>query len=140
MNNLKLAETYIVEAKEELLEYHKQFLEQGFEGTMIRLNRGGYDINKRSSNLLKYKDFQDIACTIVDVQPSEKRPDQGIFICALEDGRTFGCGMKFSHADRIEMLQNKEEYIGQKCELRFFEYTDGNLPRFPICVGIRLDK
>jgi hypothetical protein len=33
----------------------------------------------------------------------------------------------------------KEEYIGQKAEVRFFEYTDGGIPRFPICHGFRLD-
>jgi hypothetical protein len=34
----------------------------------------------------------------------------------------------------------KEEYIGQTAEVRFFEYTDGGIPRFPVCVGFRLDK
>ena len=140
MNNIKIAETYIIESKEQLLEYHSKFISQGYEGTMVRWGSEGYYIDKRSSNLLKYKDFQDLACTIVDVEPSEKRPDQGVFICALKDGRTFGCGMKFSHAERAEMLQNKSDYIGYTAEIRFFEFTDDGLPRFPVCVGIRLDK
>lgn len=138
-HNIVLVPTFEINSKEELLKYHKKFLAEGYEGTMVRLNSGGYDVNKRSSNLLKYKDFQDLVCTIVDVEPSEKRPDQGVFICALKDGRTFGCGMKFSHAERAEMLQNKSEYIGQVAEIRFFEYTDDGLPRFPVCHGIRLD-
>ena len=50
---------------------------------------------------------------------------------------TFNCGMKFSHAEREEILANKEKYIGKKAEVRFFEYTDGGLPRFPICYGFR---
>ena len=29
---------------------------------------------------------------------------------------------------------------GKTAEIRFFEYTDDGLPRFPVCVGIRLDK
>lgn len=138
--DIELVPTYYINSKEELKEYHSKFISEGYEGTMVRWGSEGYHIDKRSSNLLKYKDFQDLACTIVDVQPSEKRPDQGVFICALEDGRTFGCGMKFSHAERAEMLQNKSEYIGKIGEIRFFEYTDDQLPRFPVCVGIRLDK
>ena len=137
--NIVLVPTYYVESESQMLEYHKQFLAEGYEGTIIRWGSEGYAVNKRSSNLLKYKDFQDLACTIVDVEPSEKRPDQGVFICALKDGRTFGCGMKFSHAERAEMLQNKSDYIGKVGEVRFFEYTDDQLPRFPVCVGIRLD-
>jgi len=138
--HIELVPTIVVNNKEELLEVHRQFLEQGYEGTMVRHGDEGYGINKRSSSLLKFKDFEDIACTIVDVQPSEKRPDQGIFICALEDGRTFGCGMRFSHEQRAEFLTNKEDYIGQTAEVRFFEYSTDGIPRFPVCVGLRLDK
>ena len=138
--HIELVPTYIVNNKEELLERHKQFLSEGYEGTIIRHGESGYEINKRSSSLLKFKDFQDLACEIVDVEPSEKRPTQGIFICKLEDGRTFGTGMKFSFEEREEILTNKANYLGKTAEIRFFEYTDEGLPRFPVCVGLRLDK
>ena len=84
------------------------------------------------------KDFKDIACEIIDVTPSEKRPTHGIFVCE-HNGVTFGCGMKFPHKFREEVLINKEDYIGSTAEIRFFEYTDDGAPRFPVCVGIRLD-
>lgn len=138
--HIELVPTIVINNKEELLNAHKDFLEQGYEGTMIRWGNEGYQVNKRSSSLLKFKDFEDISCTIVDVEASEKRPDQGIFICALEDGRTFGCGMRFSHEQRAEFLANKQDYIGQTAEVRFFEYSTDGIPRFPVCVGLRLDK
>lgn len=137
--NIELVPTFLIRNKEELLEKHKEFLEQGYEGTMIRWGKEGYAINKRSSNLLKFKDFIDIACPIVDVKPSEKRPDQGSFICELPDGRTFGCGMRFSHEERTRVLEIKDEYIGKTAEVRFFEYSTDGIPRFPVCCGIRLD-
>ena len=138
--HIELVPTFEVNSKEELLVYHEKFLEEGYEGTMVRHSEEGYAANKRSSSLLKFKDFQDITCEIVDVEPSEKRPDQGSFICALEDGRTFGCGMRFSHEERKDVINNPQNYIGQTAEIRFFEYTDEGLPRFPVCVGLRLDK
>jgi hypothetical protein len=84
----------------------------------------------------------------VNVIPSESRPEQGIVVCTkiMEQAgdnvwiQHFNCGMKFSHADREEILANKENYIGKFAEVRFFEYTDGGLQRFPICHGFRLDK
>ena len=139
MDNIKLAETFEVNSKEELIEYHKKFMEEGYEGSIIRHSEEGYAVDKRSSSLLKFKDFQDIACTIIGVEPSEKRPKQGIFICE-HSGNSFGCGMKFSHAEREEILINKENYIGKTAEIRFFEYTEDGIPRFPVAVGIRLDK
>ena len=136
----ELVPTYVVNNKQELLERHKQFLSEGYEGTIIRWGDTGYEISKRSGSLLKFKDFQDLACEIVNVEPSEKRPTQGIFICKVEDGRTFGTGMRFSFEEREEILTNKANYIGRTAEIRFFEYTDDELPRFPVCVGLRLDK
>ena len=106
---------------------------------MIRWGNEGYKVNGRSSNLLKYKDFIDIAAKVIDVVPSDKNPEQGVVHCEYK-GNTFGCGMKFSHAEREEILTNKKKYIGKTAEIRFFEFTDQGLPRFPVCVGFRLDK
>ena len=137
---LELVPTYICRTKEDIQKYHSEFISQGYEGSIIRWGDQEYEINKRSSYLLKLKDFLDEACEIVDVIPSEKRQDQGIFICKLEDGRTFGTGMRFNFEEREEILRNKSNYIGKTAEIRFFEWTDDGLPRFPVCVGLRLDK
>lgn len=139
-SSIELVPTYKVNDQKELNEYHTQFINQGYEGTIIRWGEEGYKVNSRSSNLLKYKDFLDIACEIIDVEPSEKRPDQGRFTCKLSNGKIFGAGMKFSVEQKKEILANKNKYIGKTAEIRFFEYTDDGIPRFPICVGIRLDK
>lgn len=138
--NIEIVPTYIVNNEAEMKEYHAQFVSQGYEGTMIRHSNEGYAVNKRSSQLLKYKDFIDEVYTVNEVWPSEARPEQGVVECVTSEGITFTCGMKFSHFDRKMILAMKEEYIGQKAEIRFFEYTNGGLPRFPVCVGFRLDK
>lgn len=137
--NLELVPTKKVESEEELKVAHAEFLSQGYEGTMLRWGKDGYKVNGRSSNLLKYKDFLDLSAEVVDVVPSDKNPSQGVVHCIYK-GQTFGCGMKFSHAEREEILTKKSDYIGKTAELRFFEFTDGGIPRFPVCVGFRLDK
>lgn len=139
-----IVETHLIESKEQLISLHQQFIAEGYEGTMVRHSEEGYAVNKRSSQLLKYKDFLDEAYKVVDVVPSESRPEQGVIVCAkISEGvvvATFNCGMKFSHAEREEILANKQNYIGKMAEVRFFEYTDAGIPRFPVCVGFRLDK
>lgn len=139
-DNLTLVPTFKVKNEEELKKYHARFLSQGYEGTMLRWGNEGYKVNGRSSNLLKFKDFLDAAYEVVDVLPSDKNPEQGVVQCKNSSGDVFGCGMKFSHAERKEILANKKDYIGKIAEIRFFEYTDDGLPRFPVCVGFRLDK
>lgn len=138
--NIVLVPTYIVNSMDEVNVYHKQFMLDGYEGTMIRWGEKGYDVNHRSKYLIKYKDFIDEAYKVVDVIPSDARPEQGVIVCQNDRGDTFGCGMKFSHSERKEILLNKEEYLGRMAEVRFFEFSDTGIPRFPICVGFRIDK
>jgi DNA ligase-1 len=167
---IRIVPTFPVSSREEIDMCHAKFLEAGYEGTMIRWGNESYEIDKRSKHLLKHKDFKDMACTIVDVVPSEKRPDLGVVHCRLNEKKwlhksgtgtilrvsdtemevkngevvfdypEFGCGMKFSHEEREDILANKYEYIGQTAEIRYFEETDDGIPRFPVCVGFRLDK
>ena len=51
--NVVLVETIEIANERELLEVHKRFTSQGFEGTMIRSGEDGYAIGHRSSSLLK---------------------------------------------------------------------------------------
>lgn len=143
LDHVELVHTARINNEEDLLYHHQLFISQGYEGTMVRHSEEGYAVNKRSSQLLKYKDFLDETYVVVDVIPSESRPEQGVVVCIKEHAMGtsyFNCGMKFSHAEREEILTNKQNYIGKMAEVRFFEYTDSGLPRFPICYGFRLDK
>lgn len=137
---VRLVKTLSIKTEAELKAYHKLFLEEGYEGTIVRHGDGAYKPNGRSSNLLKYKDFLDLACEIVDITPADQRPEWGVPVLKLGDGRTFRSGMKYSHAARVDFLTNKKKYIGKVAEIRFFEYSDTGIPRFPVMVGIRLDK
>jgi DNA ligase-1 len=142
--HIEFVPTFIVNNELEIAYYHAQFVAAGYEGTMVRHSDEGYAVNKRSSQLLKYKDFLDETYRVVNIVPSESRPEQGVVTCVITNKtgqlEHFNTGMKFSHEAREEILRNKHMYIGMMAEIRFFEYTDSGLPRFPVCVGFRLDK
>jgi len=138
-SNFEVVPYEIVNNEQELKDAHSKYIRQGYEGSMIRINDIPYELNKRSNSLLKYKDFYDITALVIDVVPNKQSPTQGTVVCEL-NGNTFKCGMKMSHEDREELLQNKDKYIGLTAEVRFFEYSDTGVPRFPICHGFRLDK
>ena len=132
---IELVPTVDIGNERDLKVLHGKALNMGYEGTILRWGDAGYKSKSRSSNLLKYKDFIDETYKVIDVVPSVKVPTQGVILC-----EGFGCGMKFSHAEREEILKNKQNYIGQTAEVRFFEYSEDGIPRFPVCVGFRLDK
>ena len=137
--NLEYVPTFKVNSIEEVKQYHKIFLADGYEGTMIRWGDDGYKINGRSDQLLKFKDFIDIDCKIISIGPAKNRPTWARPVVEYK-GKQFVCSLKMSHADKEEMLLNAHHYIGTTAEVRFFEFSENGIPRFPVCVGIRLDK
>ena len=122
-------------SEDDLKSYHTSFIEEWYEWTIIRHWDVPYKVNWRSSNLLKYKDFIDETFTIIDVVPSSARPEQWVIVLDW-----FKANLKMSHANREEILTNKKEYIWKTAEIRYFETSQDWIPRFPVCVWIRLDK
>jgi DNA ligase 1 len=123
----------------ELSTAHSSNLYDKYEGSIIRHGSKPYGMDKRCDSLLKYKDFQDIDAKLIDIEPAEQRPEWGVPVLEY-NGKTFRSGIRMSHDDRKDMLINKQDYLGKTAEIRFFEFTDDGLPRFPVMVGIRLDK
>lgn len=140
--SLVLVTTEQINSEDDLKRHHALFIGDGYEGSIVRHSDKGYEVNRRSSNLLKYKDFLDLSLPILDIRPSQSVPTQGYPVFHWEGAKDneLKAGMRFSHAEREDFLVNKEKYIGKTAELRFFEYSDEGVPRFPVCVGLRLDK
>ena len=139
MKNLKLVETVKITSEEELIKYHQQFISENFEGSMVRWGNEGYKVNGRSSSLLKYKDFSDLDCKIMDITSNEANSLHGTPHFQL-NGKYFKAGVKMSHDDREDLLTNKDQYIGKIANIRYFELTDDGIPRFPIMIGIHDDR
>lgn len=135
-NTFKLVPMYPVTSREELEQYHIKFLEEGYEGTMIRMDLGAYE-NKRSKQLLKYKNFQDAEFLILDVTPGlGNRSDcAGRLVCQIGD-KTFGCSMTGTVEFMKEVLDNKDQIIGKYATVKYFEMTPDGIPRFPTLKNI----
>lgn len=126
---------------------HSLNISEGYEGSMIRHGNTPYGVNKRCDSLLKYKDFQDIDAEIIDITPNDSNPLHGTPLLKYSVNKhsgvsisIFKAGVKMSHEDRIDLLANKHLYIGKLANIRFFEWTDDGNPRFPVMIGIHLDR
>ncbi|MGK0464841.1 ATP-dependent DNA ligase [Clostridium sp.] len=139
---LILVPTIVINDKEDLMKFHSFNISEGYEGTIVRWGDEGYKLNGRSSNLLKLKDFSDIALPLMDVIPSDARPDHGkpLFYWKGAKNDTLGAGIALTHEEAKDLLDNKDLHIGKTCELRFFEKSDTGVPRHPTMYGFRLDK
>lgn len=128
----KFVPTYQVQSLLEIEQYHEKFLEQGFEGTMIRLDLGPYE-NKRSKQLLKYKNFKDAEFLILDVEEGlgNRSGMAGKLICLLPNGNKVGVSMTGTQDFMTQVLKDKDKVIGKQATVKYFNETpDGSL-RFP---------
>ena len=132
-------ETIHIYNEEDVAKFHKRFLASGYEGSIMRED-APYE-QKRSSSLMKVKDFFDEEATIVDFVEGKGKLEGhvGKFIAKSDCGITFGCppGL-FSFEDRKEMWENREDYLGQRITFEHFGKTPGNKSfRHPMGKAIR---
>lgn len=127
---LQLVLTAFVDAEDELDRLYGEWLEQGYEGQMIRLNEA-YQ-NKRSNFLMKRKDFL-----------SEEFPVEAVhegvgnwmgyvkrFTFRLPDGRLCGAGVRGTRAALKELLDDGR--TPDWATVRYFTPTPDGMPRFPV--------
>ena len=119
--------------------FHKDNLEMGYEGSIVRTN----DVYKcgRSWSLRKFKDFHDAEAYIVgyEVGKGKREGTLGKFLMQDEDGNKFGCppGKGFTYKDMKDMLDNIHEYMGQTATFTYFERTKAGSYRHPLFKCIR---
>jgi ATP-dependent DNA ligase len=137
-DKIKLVPTYEITSMEELKVYHEQFIEEGYEGSIIRMDLGGYE-NKRSKQLLKKKDWQDAEFKIIDVLEGEgnRAGCANMLVIEVSDGIICKPTMTGTEEYMRHVWQNKDFVIGKEVTVKYFGYTpDGNL-RFPTVKAIR---
>lgn len=125
----------IVRNFDEVLKHHQQFLNDGYEGTMIKNLKSLYRQKARSSDLLKLKDFHDEEFEVVDIIPMENKPEFGLAVLKLGD-ETFKATPKMNHDERRQLLVDREKYIGGAGTVTYFEKSADGIPRFPVLKSI----
>ncbi len=124
---------------EEVEVYHEEFLEAGYEGSILRKN-APYEC-KRSWTLMKVKDFSDAEALIVGYEEGKgKRVGTlGKFLMQDDDGNKFGCppGKGYNYQDMRDMLKDIHKYMGQTATFTYFERTKAGSYRHPLFKSIR---
>lgn len=118
-------------------EKHTEYVQQGYEGIMLR-NADGVYSNNRSAHLQKYKEFMDDEYKVIGYEQGQGL-EEGcvIWVCETSDGKPFNCRPRGSREDRQEMYLHGDDYVGKNLTVRYQELTDDGKPRFPVGISFR---
>lgn len=127
---IKIVPTEVVHSAEEAELRRQYWVQQGYEGYMLRNKNSEYQ-NKRTADLQKLKVFQDAEFEIVDVTDGKGKFKNiaARFICKIVDERgerTFSATANGSLSKLKEYFDNKDQYIGKLLTVEFITYTRKN--------------
>jgi len=133
---VKIVPTHYCANQVELNEMYSQYVGDGYEGQMVRLDEK-YEM-KRSKSLLKRKEFITEEYDVIQVLEGQgnwsgyaKR-----FILRDKDGNEFGSGVRGNQAQLKELWEKRNTAKGMPnwATLRYFELTPDGVPRFPVVI------
>lgn len=145
--HILMCKTKIANFLEEVYEFHDEAAQDGYEGVIVRSRDLKYE-QKRSLRMRKYKHFIDKEYQIIDVYKNKGVSDENFsWICEDRENldktgksKTFRAKPMGSREDRVYWYNNFTEYLGMPMTVKFQEYTEEGIPRFPVAVGIRKDQ
>lgn len=138
--NVQRVPGFEVKSHDDMMVRYGEFVQEGYEGAILRLRHGQYLWGYRSSELLKVKEFQDAEFVVVDAREGRGKMEGGVIWTCQGEGKTFKtfeCTMKVTMDERRKMYIYRDWYIGRHLTVRYFDLTDDGIPRFPVGIVFR---
>jgi len=132
-----LVPTHLCSSVEEVDSFYGSFLDEGYEGQMVRTN-SAYE-QKRSKTLLKRKEFEDSEYEVLEIREGNgnRQGTAGYMVLKNTNGTTFHSNIKGSREWMIQILRDANSIIGKKVTCKYFHLTPDGVPRFPFVISIR---
>lgn len=109
-------------------EYMDRFIVAGYEGVMIRILGSTYVFNnKRSYDLIKWKDFLEQEFQVIRVIPD--REGYALAVCQHE-GVEFEVTLKAADWMKEDLMRHPEKIVGMPLTTRFQTWLDSGKPQF----------
>lgn len=115
---------------------HDKYVEEGFEGVVIRDPSKVYNFGGRTNSMIKVKMYQDDEFEIVGYSEG-LRPEDMVFVCKTDLGIEFEAKPMGPRELKWEYLDRMDEIIGKMATVKFFYLSDEGCPLQPTLKCIR---
>lgn len=130
---------YTIENEDEAVEHRNLFINLGFEGLILRDPNKEYQIGKRNSSMIKFKDVMEGSFKIIDIYPEGVSRNIPLFLCKNDiNNETFEVHINGTLKDQEKYLYSKDKFIGKTLYITFGERS--GVSRVPFHVKtVRLE-
>ena len=109
-----------------IMELHNKYVEQGWEGVVIRDPNANYEFGSRKNIMIKIKKYQDSEFLVVDYELGLRGVEDMVFICETPAGNKFKAKPMGSAAVKEEYVENFEsKYKNTMATVKYFYYSNG---------------
>lgn len=125
----------------ELGEIARQMIRKGEEGIIVKNPDATYEF-KRSNSWLKFKNKDTIDVKIIRAFKGEEgtKYENTLGGLILEyNGNELRCGSGFTDEERDEIWKERDEIVGEMCEISYMEETKTGSLRHPVFERFRFD-
>lgn len=137
---LKLVRTRVADNFNEVFEHYHEYLEQNYEGVIVRHPLGLY-MERRSTQVMKFKPKKSDHYVVTGwreelSQTGEPKNSLGALECVGTADVKFFVGTGFTAEQRSKLWQNRNELLGKTVHVQYQSTTKNQVPRFPVFVEV----
>ena len=130
----------IIKGFNNMKKLHDEWVSDGWEGAVIRDPDSVYKPGSRGNDWIKIKSYLDATYKVIGYELGLRGSEDMVFICEMEDGRTFKAMPIGDRATKEEYVRNFEkEYKNQWGDCKYFELSPYGIPQQPRFLNFRWD-
>lgn len=119
---------------------HNEYVSEGWEGLVIRLQTSLYGPNKRTNDWIKVKMYKQDTYKVIGIEQGLRHYDDMVFVLETNDGKQFKAKPFGDRNQKIEYTDNFEEkYKDHLGDVKYFYYSDEGTPLQPSFIAFRPD-
>jgi DNA ligase-1 len=137
---VQLTDTKIVKSLEDIKKSRNKFIENGYEGIIVRNKNGIYLHGKKSIDVFRSKEFKTNLFMIIGANEG-KGNNKGTVIWELQclnTKKTFTAKPIGTKEERTKLYNNRNKYIGLKIPIKYYDIdkNTGCVTRHPVALKI----
>ena len=138
-NKVKIIDHVETKSWNDIQTLHDRWVTEGFEGLVARKPDKNYSYGRRSSDMIKVKQYFDAEFEIIDYKDG-LRDEDFCFICQTEEGNSFAAKPIGDRDLKAYYITNIDQIIGKKGVVKYFEISKDGIPLQPVFQSVRYEE